>query len=83
MIFGYSEKQLNEYGLLEMKEVTFSTSSETLRKISYFLNEAATLIDNGSFDKNSHIHIQNIIPDWDDCYPNRNIIVCSSSEKNL
>ncbi len=77
MIYGYSEKQLNEYGLLEMKEITFSTSPEALRKIAFFLNEMANLMDDEGFGKISHRHIQNTISDWDSFYPGKDIIVMS------
>lgn len=75
MIYGYSKKQVNEYGLHDLKEITFSTSPETLRQIADFLNQSASLMEEGWFEKCSHRHIQDEMKDWDKMFPDRDIVV--------
>lgn len=75
MIYGYSNKKVNEYGLLEMKEITFSVSPEVLRKIGFFLNEVADSMESDLFQKSSHSHICNMIPNWNELCPDKDIIV--------
>ncbi len=75
MIYGYSKAQVNEYGLLDLKEITFSASPEVLRQIATFLNQSASMMEDGWFDKCSHRHIQDEIKDWDEKFPDRDIIV--------
>lgn len=64
MIFGYPKKQINEFGLLEMKEITFSSSPDELKQIARFLAEMAELMEESDFENCSHRHIQNTIPEW-------------------
>ena len=75
MFYGYSKKQLNEYGLQDLREVTFSASPDVLRQIADFLNESASMMEEGWFDKCSHRHIQDEVKDWDKRFPERDIIV--------
>ena len=37
MLYGYAVKELNEEGLLELREVRFAASPEVLREIARFL----------------------------------------------
>ena len=41
MICGYDIKELNEYGLEQMSEVSLAASPEALRQLAAFLIEAA------------------------------------------
>lgn len=75
MIYGYPAKEVNEYGLLEMKEITFSASPVVLREIARFLAVSADLMDAGDFETCSHQHIQSVIPDWDRRFPESDIVV--------
>jgi hypothetical protein len=67
-IFGYKNKKVNEHGLLEMSEVTFQASPDTLRAIAKLLTDAANLIEKnpGSID---HLHLQDTWPEWEEDYP--------------
>jgi hypothetical protein len=75
MIYGYSAREVNEYGLLEMKEITISALPAVLRDISKFLADAADLMEIGGFEACSHRHIQSAIPDWDHRFPDTDIVV--------
>ena len=67
-IFGYQSSQVNDAGLLEMKEVTFQGKPEHLRLVADFLRSSADYIDAnpGKFD---HDHISFNNPGWNDDYP--------------
>jgi len=67
-IFGYQSRQVNENGLLEMKEVTFQGTPEQLRLVADFLRGSADCIEAnpGEFD---HDHISFNNPSWNDDYP--------------
>lgn len=75
MIYGYGLKPINEFGLLEMKEITFAASPTVLRQIAQFLEEMAQKMDEGFFERCSHAHIKSIIEGWDKCFPNKDIVV--------
>ena len=75
MIYGYCGKKVNSYGLFEMKEVTFSMSSEALRNISVFLKDMADMIDNDEFKDGLHHHIGCTISDWNDLYSETDVVV--------
>jgi len=75
-VFGYVEKQHNENGLVELSEITFQASPDTLREIASFLVVAAQKAEElGSrFD---HFHIQQVHKDWHAKLPERPDIVVS------
>jgi len=75
MIYGYRLKEVNEFGLLEMKEITFAASPAVLRQVARFLNEMAQKMDEDFFEKCSHAHINSVIVDWDRLFPNKDIVV--------
>lgn len=77
MLYGYPLKQVNEYGLCELKEITFAASADVLRDVARFLNAMAALMDSGEFSKHSHWHIQTTVPHWDRRCPGKGIIVVS------
>jgi hypothetical protein len=67
-IFGYQSSQVNEDGLLEMKEITFYGKPEQLRLVADFLRSAADFIEaNPGKYYHDHISFNNI--GWDDDYP--------------
>ena len=73
MIYGYASNQLNEDGLLELKEVTFVVTPESLKEIASFFIAMANRIENEvNF---SHHHIDEYITDWGSRFPNNDIIV--------
>ena len=65
---GYAKKQVSAAGLLQLREVTFSGSSASLRDIAQLLTRAADEKDKRSrhFD---HMHIREICPDWLEKWP--------------
>lgn len=75
MIYGYGLKQVNNYGLLEMKEVTFVTSPQVLREVARFLVAAAQEMEAGKLSESWHRHIGNVVQDWDARFPGKDIIV--------
>lgn len=80
MLYGYSNKTLNEYGLLDMREVTIAADSNVLREIARFLNEMAEAMDEGELARCSHRHIDSVVEDWRDRFPGRDIIVMPPAE---
>jgi hypothetical protein len=80
MIYGYSAKQVNEYGLMEMREVTFATSPEVLREIADFLNAMADLMEKGGFRNCSHRHIDNVVRNWRNRFPDKDVVVMPAIE---
>lgn len=64
MIYGYTRATVNEFGLSEMKEVTFAMSASQLRVVARFLLDMAQEMDAGSFAKCSHKHLTTTHPDW-------------------
>lgn len=82
MIYGYGSKKINEYGLLEMKEITFSAPSNVLRQIAQFLEDMARQMEEGAFAKTSHMHIGSVIAGWDKRFPDKDIIVMPPSAQS-
>ena len=75
MIYGYALREVNEFGLIELRELTFSASPTVLRDIAAFLTEAANLMESGHFRNCSHRHIESAIPGWDITFPEKDIVV--------
>lgn len=57
MVYGYDELQVNEWGLKQMREVTFSIPSSTLRKVAAFLMSAADEMDAAEPSIQWHRHV--------------------------
>jgi hypothetical protein len=74
MIYGFGLTQINDSGLLEMKEITIAASAETLRKIARFFEDTAQRMEQGHF-RSSHVHIDSVIAGWDKAFPNKDIII--------
>jgi hypothetical protein len=79
MIYGYGDKVLNEYGLLELREVTFAASPDTLREIASFLTSMADLLEAGTF-RITHRHIGSVVSDWGKRFPGKDVIVIPPPE---
>lgn len=77
MIYGYACKKVNEYGLLEMREITIAASADVLREMAHFLGEMAEIMEAGGFSRCSHRHIGSVIKDWDERFPGKDFIVMS------
>jgi len=79
-IYGYCGKKVNSFNLYEMKEVTFSASPDSLRRVSVFLSEMADKMDNGEFESCSHRHIENTILNWNELCPDSDIVVLEAKD---
>ena len=76
MIFGYSEKIVNEeYGLLQMREVSFAMKPDQLRLVATFLLRAAEQLESGPTFL--HRHIDELVPEWRATNPQTDLIVVS------
>ena len=82
MLYGYGMNQLNEFGLLEMKEITFAASPKVLRQIAFFLSEMAQKMEAGNFSNSSHVHIGDVIRNWNELFPQKDIIVMPLESTN-
>lgn len=67
-LFGYQNRQVNDDGLLEMKEITFYGKPEQLRLVADSLRSAADFIE-AHPGKHDHDHISFNEAGWDDEYP--------------
>lgn len=75
MIYGYSEKIVDEeYGLLQLREISFEFAPRELKRIAAFLNSAAEAIEKDTL-RSSHIHIGSSAQHWSADCPNCEIIV--------
>jgi hypothetical protein len=50
MIYGYECRTINEYGLKQLREVSFAMSPDDLRELADFLKEAAEELGGASSD---------------------------------
>jgi len=74
-MYGYSTGvALDQYGLMELREVTFAASPEVLRQISRFLELAADKMERGEFDEGRE-HIDRVLPAWSSLFPSKSIVV--------
>ncbi|QSQ18772.1 hypothetical protein JY651_25780 [Pyxidicoccus parkwayensis] len=81
MIYGYSNRTLNEYGLQELREVTFSMTPAQLRQVAQFLSEMAGQMDAGALrGANAHRHMTTVNPSWSKEHPSADIIVTAPRE---
>ena len=58
MIYGYDSCTINEFGLMEMREVTISASPDVLRELARFLIESADELE-GPVSWHWHRHAPN------------------------
>jgi hypothetical protein len=67
-VYGYAKRTISDKGLLEMREVTFTGSSSSLREIARFLMTTADEMERhqGRFD---HAHIGAVCESWLDKWP--------------
>jgi hypothetical protein len=75
MIYGYSNKVLNDYGLMEMREVTFQAPPVVLREVAKFFLAMADLMETNGFSNCSHRHIGSVISNWDTRFPEKDIVI--------
>lgn len=68
---------LNEYGLLELNEVSLSADSKTVRAVAQFLMAAADEMDRMG-EGYEHLHMQDQSDVWKEEWPD--IVVCKPNE---
>ena len=66
--YGYAKRKVSDKGLLEMREVTFTGSSSSIREIARFLIATADEMEKSQtqFD---HAHISEVCESWLDKWP--------------
>ncbi len=77
-IYGYSNRQVNDYGLQELSEVSLELPPADLRAVARFLNHCAELIESGQW-RTSHRHLTTHEPDWNKRHRNSDVIVLHPS----
>jgi len=75
MLYGYASRKVNEYGLLELREVTFAAPPEVLREIAAFLEHAATRLEAEKHSPMFHVHIGSVVPGWTARFQGKDVIV--------
>ena len=75
MLFGYARRKVGESGELELREISFGTTPETLREIARFLQLAADEMEVASDRPWRHWHIDSFIEDWRAKHPTSDIVV--------
>ena len=63
-IFGYKRAVVDEeFGLLDLREISFDLPPEDLRRVARFLDYFAGEIESGAW-RGSHVHIGSFDPSW-------------------
>ncbi|SFZ75360.1 Imm32 family immunity protein [Chitinimonas taiwanensis] len=79
--FAYpAGEPVNEDGLVELNQVSFVASAETIRAVAQFLIEAADKMEMLG-DNYDHLHLQDSRSSWKENWPD--IIVCKKYEENI
>ncbi len=74
-IYGYQRAVVDqEYGLLEMREVSFDLGAADLRRVAAFLRHCADRLDAGEW-RSDHAHLDNFDPEWVRDHPELNVVV--------
>jgi hypothetical protein len=74
-IYGYKREVANaEFGLLELREISFNLQADDLRRVSRFLERCAVEIESGLW-RSSHVHLSSLDPSWRACHPDTDVIV--------
>jgi hypothetical protein len=77
MVYGYNARAINEFGLKELREVTFATSPEVLRALADSLKEAAEELE-GANSIQWHRHIPTSLSKLLGC----DVVICRSTESD-
>jgi len=72
-IFGYKKADTDNEGLMELSDIAFSTSPETLRAIAKFLEEAADELQEMGGDF-GHVHLMDEWSGWADGEPDIQVL---------
>jgi hypothetical protein len=75
--YGYQRTVVDpEYGLLELREVSFDLSSDGLRRLAAFLRDCADRAEAGDL-RSDHVHIEEFDRAWKRESPDLDVIVLS------
>jgi hypothetical protein len=75
-VFAYpSSGPINEHGLLELKEFSISADATSIRALAEFMLTAAYKMEEMG-EKFDHIHAQDTIREWDECWPD--LVICKA-----
>ena len=73
--YGYQRKVVDpEYGLMELREVSFDLSPEGLRRLAAFLRDCADRVEAGDL-RSDHVHIEEFDRAWSRDHPDLDVIV--------
>jgi hypothetical protein len=73
--YGYHRAVVDtEYGLLELREVSFSLSPDELRRVANFLRHCADSIDAGDW-RSDHAHLVAQDHEWRQDHPGLDFVV--------
>jgi hypothetical protein len=75
--FGYEKRGGSSPRLMEMEEVSFASSSASIREIARFLNKAADEMDEQGANF-GHMHLQDEWAEWTENWPD--VIVVGGAE---
>ncbi len=74
-IYGYKRAVANEeFGLLDLREISFDLQADDLRRVSRFLESCAAEIESGRW-RSSHVHLSSLDPSWRGGHPDTDVIV--------
>ncbi len=74
-IFGYKRAIANEeFGLLELREISFDLDPDDLRRVSRFLEHIAAEIESGTW-RSSHDHLSAFDSSWRVGHPEVDVII--------
>ncbi|WP_165253748.1 Imm32 family immunity protein [Paludisphaera soli] len=75
--YGYQKTVVDpEYGLLELREVSFDLSPDGLRRLAAFLRDCADRAEAGDL-RSDHVHIEEFDRAWKRESPDLDVIVLS------
>jgi hypothetical protein len=78
-IYGYKKAVVDEeYGLLELREISFEFSPEGLRRVARFLHHYADRIESGEW-RGGHVHLDEFDPAWRGNHPETDVIILNPS----
>jgi ferredoxin-NADP reductase len=79
-VYGYSRIVVDpEFGLMELREVSFGLPPVDMRRVAAFLQHYADLIESGDW-KSDHIHLESFDPQWRARQPDLQVVILNKKE---
>ena len=76
-IYGYKRTVVNEeFGLLELREITLDFKAADLRRLACFLEHYADEIESGCW-RSSHAHLTAFDREWKHDHPNIDVVIAN------